>query len=185
MKSCFQNNEGKSAIAERFIRTLKNETCKYMSSVSKNVYIDELDHIVKKYNNTYHSTIKMKPADLKPNTNIDSSKETNNKDLKSKIGDVVRIAKYKNIFAKVYTPNCSIEVFVIKKVKNTVPWTFFINDLNGKEISGTFSEKEFQKTNRNEFTIEKVIKRKGDKLYVKWKGYNNLLNSWINKKDIA
>ena len=156
-----------------------------MSSVSKNVYIDELDHIVKKYNITYHSTIKMKPADLKPNTNIDSSKETNNKDLKSKIGDVVRIAKYKNIFAKVYTPNCSIEVFVIKKVKNTAPWTFFINDLNGKEISGTFSEKELQKTNRNEFTIEKVIKRKGDKLYVKWKGYNNLLNSRINKKDIA
>ena len=74
---------------------------------------------------------------------------------------------------------------MIKKVKNTVPWTFFINDLNGKEISGTFSEKELQKTNRNEFTIEKVIKRKGDKLYVKWKGYNNLLNSWINTKDIA
>ena len=74
---------------------------------------------------------------------------------------------------------------MIKKVKNTVPWTFFINDLNGKEISGTFSEKELQKTNRNKFTIEKVIKRKGDKLYVKWKGYNNLLNSWINTKDIA
>ena len=74
---------------------------------------------------------------------------------------------------------------MIKKVKNTVPWTFFINDLNGKEISGTFSEKELQKTNRNEFTIEKVIKRKGDKLYVKWKEYNNLLNSWINTKDIA
>ena len=99
------HNEGKSVIAERFIRTLKNKIYKYMTSISKNVYIDKLDDIVNKYNNTYHSTIKMKPVDVKSNTYIDSSKEINNKDPKFKIGDFVRISKYKNIFAKGYTPN--------------------------------------------------------------------------------
>ena len=77
-------------------------------------------------------------------------------------------------------PNWSEEVFVIKK-KNTVPWTYVINDLNGEEIIGTFYEKELQKTNHEEFVIEKVIKRKGNKIYVKWKGYNNSFNSWIDK----
>ena len=77
------------------------------------------------------------------------------------------------------------KVYMIKKVKNSVPWTYVINDLNGEEITGTFYEKELQKTNQKEFRIEKVIKRKGVKLYVKWKGYNNSLNSWIDKKDIV
>ena len=109
----------------------------------------------------------------------------NNQDRKFKIGDIVRISKYKNIFAKGYTSNWSEEVVVIKKVKNTAPQTYVINDLNVEEIVGTFYEKELQKTNQKEFRIEKVIKKKGDKLYVKWKGYNNLLNSWIDKKDIV
>ena len=74
---------------------------------------------------------------------------------------------------------------MIKKVKNTDPWTYFINDLNGDEIIGTFHEKELQKTNQQKFRIEKVIKRKGDKLYVKWKGYDNSFNSWIDKKDLV
>ena len=124
------HNEGKSVTAERFITTLKNKIYKYMTSISKNVYIDKLDDIVNKYNNTYHSTIKMKPVDVKSNTYIDYSKEINNKDPKFKIGDIVRISKYKNIFAKGPTPNWSEEVFVIKKVKNMVPWTYVINDLN-------------------------------------------------------
>ena len=80
--------------------------------------------------------------------------------------------------------NCSEEIFVIKKIKNTVPWTYIINDLNGEEIIATFYENELQGTNLNEFRIEKVIKRKGDKSYVKWKGYDNSFNSWIDKKDI-
>ena len=92
---------------------------------------------------------------------------------------------YKNFFANSYTPNWSEEVFVIKKVKNTVPWTYVINDLNGKEIVGTFYQNELQKTDQKEFRIEKVIKRKGNKLYVKWKGYNNSFDSWIDEKDIA
>ena len=117
-------------LLKRFTRTLKNKIDKYVTSVSKNVYIDKLDDIVKKYNNTYHSTIEMKPVDLKSSTNIDSSKESNNKDPKFKIGDIVRMTKYKNIFAKGYVTNWTEEVFMIKKV--SMAWKCVINDLNGK-----------------------------------------------------
>ena len=100
----------------------------------------------------------MKPVNVKDNTYIDS-----NKDPRFKIGDQVRISKYKYIFAKGYIPNWSEEVFVIKKVKNTFPWTYVINDLNVEEIIGTFSEKELRKTNQQKFKIEKVTKKKGNK----------------------
>ena len=99
----------------------------------------------------------MKPVDVKDNTYIDFDKEVNDNDPKFKVGDHVRISKYKNIFAKGYTPNGSEEVFVINNVKNTVPWSYVINDLNGEKIVGTFYEKELQKTNQEEFRIEKVI----------------------------
>ena len=118
-----------------------------MTAISGDVYIDKLNDIVNEYNNTYHRTIKMKPVDVKDNAYIDSSKETNDKDPKFKVGDHVRTSKHKNIFAKGCTPNWFEEVFVVKEVKNTVPWTFVINDLNGEEIIGTFYEKELQKTN--------------------------------------
>ena len=164
------HNEGKSVVAERFMRTIKNKIYKHMTSISKNVYIDKLDHMVHKYNNKKHKTIKIKPTDVKDNTYIDFGKEVNNKLKlklvimypKVKVGDHVRISKYKNIFAKGYTP-----IFVIKKIKNTVPWTYVINDLNGKEMTGTFYAKELQKINQQEFRIEKVIKKKRNKLYVK------------------
>ena len=91
----------------------------------------------------------------------------------------------KIFFAKGYILKCSEEVFVVGKIKNTVPWTYVINDLNGEEIIGTFYEKESQRTNQKEFRLEKVIKRKGDKLNVKWKGYDNSFNSWIDKKDLV
>ena len=138
-----------------------------MISISRDVYIDKLDDIVNESNNTYHRTVKMKPVDVKYNTYINFRNEVNDKDLKFKVLDHVRISKYKNIFAKGCTQNWSEEAFVIKKVKNTVTWTYIINDLNGEEIIGIFYEKELQKTNQQEFRIEKVIKRKGDKLYVK------------------
>ena len=96
-----------------------------MTAISQNVYIDKLDDIVNKYNNTYHSTIKMKPVDVKSNTYINCRKEINDKDPKFKIGDIVRMSKYKKKFAKGYVPNWSEEVFVIKKVKNTVLWTCY------------------------------------------------------------
>ena len=149
------------------------------------MYIDKLDDIAKEYNNTYHTTIKMKPVDVKDNTYIDFKKEVNDKDPKFKVGDHVRISKYKNIFAKGYMPNWSEEISAISKIKNTVPWRYVINDLNGEEIIGIFYEKELQKTNQKEFRLEKIIKKKGHKLYVKFKGYDSSFNSWINKKDMV
>ena len=131
---------------------------------------------------TVHRTIKMKPIDVTDDSYVDYNEDFNKKDPKFKVADHVRISKYKNLFANGYTPNWFEEVFVIKKVKNTVPWTYVIDDLNDEEITGTFYEKELQKTNQKEFRIEKVLKRKGDKLLVKWKGYDSRFNSWIDKK---
>ena len=119
-----------------------------MTSSSKNVYIDRLDDIVKEYNNTYHKSIKMKPVIVKDNTYIDFKKVVNDKNPKFKVGDHVRLSKYKNIFTKGYLPNWSEEIFIIKKIKNTVPWTYVINDLNSEEIIGTFYEYELQKTDQ-------------------------------------
>ena len=130
-----------------------------MTSISKIVYINKLDDIVNEYNNRYHKTIKIKPVDVKNNTHFDSNEEVYDKDPKFKVGDHVRISKCKNISAKGYTPNWSEEVFVIKKVKNTVPWTYFINDLNDEEIIGTFYKMELQNSNQEESRIEKVIKK--------------------------
>ena len=178
-------SEGKSVVIERFFRTLKNKIYKYMISVSKNVYIDKLDDIFNKYNDTYHSTIKMKPADVKSSTYVKSGKEMNNKDSKFKIGHIVTISKYKNVFAKDYFPNRSEKVFVIRKVQNIVLWTYVFRDLNGDKTVRTFYEKELQKTNQIEFRVKKVLKRKDNKLYVKWKGYNDLFNSWTDIKDIV
>ena len=140
-----------------------------MTSISKNVYINKLDDIVNEYNNTYHRIIKMKPVNVKDNTYIDFEKEVNNKDSKFKVGDHLRISKFKNIFLKDTNQICLKKFLLLKKVKNTVPWTYVINDLNSEEITGTFYEKELQRTNQKEFRIEKVMRKKGDKLYVKWK----------------
>ena len=111
------HNEGKYVVTERFIRTLKSKIYNYMTSISKNVYIDKLDDIVNEYNNAYPTTIEMKPTDVKDNTYINTDKETNDKDPKFKVADRVRISKSKNTFAKGYTTNWSEEVFVIKKLK--------------------------------------------------------------------
>ena len=156
-----------------------------MTAISKNVYIDVLDDNVNKYNNTVHRTIKMKPINVTNDSFAEYSEDFNKKGPKYKVNNHVRISKYKNIFAKGYVPNWSEEVFIVNEIKNTVPWTYTISNLNGETITGTFYEKELQKTNQKEFTIEKVLQRKGDRLYVKWKGYDNSFNSWINKKDIV
>ena len=155
-----------------------------MTAVSKNIYFDVLNDIVDKYSNTFHTAIKMKPIDVKSHSYAEHNEDYNEKDLKHKVGDHVRISKYKNIFARGYTPNWSEEVFVISKITKTDPWTYVINDLNGEVIVGTFYEKEWRKTNQKEFRIEKVIKRKGNELFVNWKGYDNSFNSSINEKDI-
>ena len=114
-------NEGKYLVAERFIKTLRNKIYKHMTAISKNVYSDVLDDIVKKYNNTYHSTIKIKPIDVKDNNFTKYIEESNEKDPNFEIGDNVRISNYENIFAKGYTPNWSEEMFIENRVKNTLP----------------------------------------------------------------
>ena len=144
------HDEEKSVIAEISIRTFKNKIYKNMTSGWKNVSHDKLDDIVNKSNNTYHSTIRVKPVDAKSNTYIGSTKEINNKNPKFKIGDIVKVSKYKNYFYK--------------------------------RLQKTFYENELQKINQKEFRVEKEIKRKSNKLYVKWKGYDSSFNSWINKK---
>ena len=131
-----------------------------------------------------HRTITMKPIDVLSDSFAEYNEDPNKKNPKFKVGDHVRISKYKNIFAKGYAPNWLEEIFIVSKVKNTVPWTYTISDQNGEKITGNFYEKELQKTNLKEFSIEKILKRKGDKLYVKWKGYNNFFNSSIGKKDV-
>ena len=141
-------NEGKSVVAERFIRISKNKIFKQMTAISKNVYFDVLDDIVNKYNNTVHRTIKMKPIDVTGNSYAEYNEDFNKEDPKFKVDDHIRISKYKKIFAKRYAPNWSEEVFDVSKIKNTVQWTYVANDLSGEEITGSFDEKELQKTSQ-------------------------------------
>ena len=140
-------NERKSVVAERFMRTLKNNIYRFM------VYFHNLDDIVNKYSNTYHSAIKMKPVDVRPSTYINSSKKTNDKDHKLKIGDIARKSKYKNIFVKGYVPNWSEEVFVIKKAKNAVLWTCVISDL--KDDYKRFTKKNSKKPIKKSLELKK------------------------------
>ena len=149
-------NEGKSVVAERFIRTLKSKLYKHMTAIGKNVYYDVLDDVVNKYNNTKHSTIKMKPIDVKDTTELSSLECNNNKRVyidehneersRFKVGDTVRISKFKNIFAKRYTPNWSKEIFIVDTINDTVPYTYNLKDLNDEEIIGIFYDQELQKT---------------------------------------
>ena len=123
----------------------------------------------------------MKPVDVKSSKCVDFNKENKKKGPKYKVGDNVRISKYKNIFAKAYVPNRCEEIFAITKFRNIALWTNVISDLNGEEIVRTIYEKNLQKTNQKELRVEKAIKRKGNKLHVKWKGYGCSFNSWIDK----
>ena len=138
-------SEGKSVVAERFIRTLKNKIYKHMTAISKNVYFDVLDDIVSKYNITVHKTIKMKPVDVTDDSYAECNENFNKKDPQFKVGDHVRISKYKNIFAKGYAPYWSEEVFLVSKIKNTIPWTYVVSDLNVEEITEVFMKKNCKK----------------------------------------
>ena len=128
-----------------------------MTAISKNVYFDVLDDVVNKYNNAVHRAIKMKPIDVMGDSSAEYNENSNKKDPKFKVGDHVRISKYKNIFAKGYAPNWSEEVFVVSKIRNTVPWTYIVNDLNGEKITGSFYKRELEKTSQEKFRIEKVL----------------------------
>ena len=143
-------NEGKFVVVDRFISTLKNKICKYKTALLKNVYIDKFNGIVNEYNNRYYRTYR----------HIESIKEINNNDPKFKVGDLIRISKYKKIFAKGYTPNWSEEVFIIKEIKNAVSWTYVINYLYGEGITRTFYKKNNKKKINNNSEQNNSLKEK-------------------------
>ena len=172
---------------------MKEKMWKYFSTNSTNVYIKVLPDLVREYNNTRYSSIKMTP--------VKASKKENELrvwrnlypehleiyDIKPKfsVGDKVRIGKKKKTFEKGYTTRWTEEIFTIVEVKRTSLVTYRIADLNGEEITGTFYEPELQKTSQELFRIEKVIKRGKKKSLVKWKGYSDDFNSWVDNKDIV
>ena len=193
IESYSTENEEKSSVVERWIRTMKEKMWKYFSAKSTNVYMNVLSDLVKEYNNTRHSSIKMTP--------VKASKKENELtvwrnlypdhleiyDIKPKfsVGDKVRISKKKKTFEKGYTTRWTEEIFTITEVKRTSPVTYKIADLNGEEITGTFYEPELQKTSQELFRIKKVIKRGKKKFLIKWKGYSDDFNSWVDNNDIV
>ena len=186
-------NEEKSSVVERWIRTMKEKMWKYFTDNNTNVYIDILPDLVKDYNNTRHSSIKMTPVEASEKKNeltVWRNLYPNRLDIldiqpKFSIGDKVRISKKKELFEKGYTTRWTEEIFTITKIKRTSPITYKIVDLNGEEIQGTFYEPERQKTSQQLFRIEKVIEKGKNKSLVKWKGYSNDFNSWVDNKDIV
>jgi len=197
IKHYFVYSELKASIVERFNRTLKSRLFKHFTATSSNRWIDCIDSIVRQYNNTYHTTIKMKPAEVKKKHEKQILAELNRKKLRNiktrkikpkfKIDDIVRISKYKNIFDKSYNFNWTPELFRIISVFPTIPITYQLEDLNSKLILGRFYEYELKKTclNKNErevYLVEKILKKSGNNLLVKWLGFS--APSWINKKDL-
>ena len=186
-------NEEKSSVVERWIRTMKEKMWKYFTTNSTNVYINALPDLVREYNNTRHSSIKMTPVEASEKKNEFKVWKTlypNRLDIldinpKFSVGDKVRISKKKELFEKGYTTRWTEEIFTITKIKRTSPITYKIADLNGEEIDGTFYEPELQKTSQQLFRIEKVIEKGKNKSLVKWKGYSNDFNSWVDNKDIV
>ena len=182
-------NEEKSSVVERWIRTMKEKMWKYFTKV----YVDILPDLVKDYNNTRHSSIKMTPVEASKKKNELTvwrnlyPNRLNIIDINPKfsIGDKVRISKKKALFEKGYTTRGTEEVFTITKINRTSPITYKIADLNGEEIDGTFYEPELQKTSQQLFRIEKVIEKGKNKSLVKWKGYSDNFNSWVDNKDIV
>ena len=180
-------NEEKASIIERFNRTMKEKMFKYFTAKETNKYIDILQDLVAEYNETIHSSIGMTPSEAREHgVPIDYSKEHQDyKEPKLKLGDHVRLSKKKSLFEKGYTTRWTEEIFVITKVKRTDPVTYEVTDLNGEPIKGSFYEQELQKTTQEVFRIEKVLKRKGSKLYVKWLNYGPEFNSWIDESNLV
>lgn len=182
--------ELKASIIERFNRTLKTWMWKRFAFNGNYRWVDFIDELVNKYNNTYHRTIKMTPNQVirrKEKMLLQTVYRYPNiyrGDEKFSVGNNVRISKYKGIFSKGYEPNWSTEVFTINNIKFTTPITYVLKDFEGKTISGGFYEHELQKVkNPDIYLVEKVLRRKNDKCYVKWLGFDKKHNSWINKRD--
>ena len=185
-------NEEKSSIVERWIRTIKEKMWKYFTDNNTYKYIDVLPDLVEDYNNTVHSSIKMSPIDASKMKNeltvwrnlYPDRYKLNNLTPKFSVGDEVRITKKKKVFEKGYTTRWTEEIFTIKEIRNTDPITYKLEDLKGEEIKGTFYEPELQKTEQQIYRIEKIIKKEKGKSLVKWKGYSDKFNSWVDNKDL-
>ena len=185
-------NEENSCVIERFNRTIKENMFKYLSANNTRKYVDVLDLLVDQYNNTIHSSIKMSPVE--PSRGVNENRVWRNLypkfgglTLTSKfsIGDRVRITKKKKTFDKGYTQRWTEEVFTISKIQLTIPVTYKITDYNGEVIQGSFYQRELQQTSQDVFRIEMVLKRKGDKSIVKWVGYSDTFNSWVDTKSVV
>lgn len=180
----------KAAIVERVIRTIKEKLYKFFNLQGTYNWINHIDDIVQEYNSTIHSTTGHKPINVTKQKESILLKSVFNQPKiaglnKFKIGDVVRISKYKHIFEKGYTPKWTTELFKVKKIKVTNPVTYLLEDMRGQPIMGGFYEKELQLTRAKDiYLIEKVVRKRGNKLFVKWLGFDNKFNSWINKSDV-
>jgi len=164
---------------------------KYFTANNTKKYIDVLDDFVERYNNTRHSSNEMTPVETSKKENEVRVYRNLYPDLtrrpmraKFKIGDKVRIQKKKGYFEKGFTPNWTEEVFTVSKIKRTKPVTYKITDLNDEEIQGTFYEQELQKTLPEVYRIEKIAKKDKTRSLVKWKGYPECFNSWVDDKDL-
>ncbi|XP_072400587.1 uncharacterized protein [Diabrotica undecimpunctata] len=179
----------KAAICERVIRTLKAKLYKYFSLHGSYKWLDALPIITEEYNNTKHSKTGYKPSQVnKSNEKAILNKSYSHLKIagprKFKVGDIVRVSKAKHFFEKAYTPNWTTELFKIVQVKITNPITYLLEDMQGTPISGGFYEEEMQKTSSPDiYLVEKVLRRKGNKMYVKWLGMDSKHNSWINAND--
>ena len=187
-------NEEKSSVCERWNRTIKTKMWKQFTVQGNTQYLDMLPKLVKQYNNTKHSSIKMTPVEASKKKNEGSvyfnlygDMETLKQKPKFKVGDKVRISKYKRkVFDKGCTANWSEEVFTVDKIQYTNPITYKIRDLNDEQIQGSFYTEELLKAKQDVFRIDKVIRRdyKKKQALVKWKGYSDDFNSWIPIKDL-
>ena len=187
-------NEEKSSVCERWNRTIKTKMWKQFTVQGNTQYLEMLPKLVKQYNNTRHSSTKMTPteASKKKNEgvvyfNLYGDMETSRQKPKFKVGDKVRISKYKRkVFDKGYTENFSEEIFTIDKIQHTNPITYKLKDLRDEEIKGSFYEPELLKAEQQVFRIDKVIRRdyKKKQALVKWKGYSDEFNSWVPMKDL-
>ena len=187
------NRDIKCSICERFNRTILNKIYKNFTLNNNTIWIKDLNKLVKEYNNSYHRTIKMTPlnASKKSNENIvrkNHNFEITDKKQKFKIGDKVRVSLLKNTFEKGYTSNWSEQIYVIYDIKSSNVHYYYLKDLNGNEIDGIFYQEELLKTNMKEndlYIIEKIIKKVGNKYLVKWRGYDDTFNSYVNENDIV
>lgn len=177
----------KASVIERFNRTLKNKMWKQFSYQGSYKWLNLLDELIETYNNARHRTIKMAPNAVNNNNEKNILHTIYNRPSiwlknKFKIGDVVRISKYKSVFDKGYTPNFSTELFKIISVNKKSPVTYLLEDMKNNPIAGQFYEMELQKTKYpDSYLVERVLKKRGARVFVKWLGFPSSENSWINK----